>query len=141
MIRTCDSGHSSLDAANWHCPWCEVAALKERLESIGPISLKDAYIDRLSEALSESKEGHTVLMRKYVALHDINEALKADAERYRYLRSADRRECLTDYGPEAGCWIDCEDSVGNLILLTGADADAAIDAAIDAASCQAKVDS
>jgi hypothetical protein len=73
----------------------------------------------------------TAADRMEILEHEVA-ALKADAKRYRYLRSADRRECLTNYGPEAGCWIDCEDSAGNLILLTGADADAAIDAAIDA---------
>lgn len=58
-----------------------------------------------------------------------NAALKADAERYRYLRSIERRQCLTMSGPEAGVWCDCEDGEGNLILLTEDDLDAAIDAA------------
>lgn len=25
LIRTCDAGHSSLEAANWQCPWCLLA--------------------------------------------------------------------------------------------------------------------
>lgn len=28
MIRTCDRGHASLDAANWRCPWCEIERLR-----------------------------------------------------------------------------------------------------------------
>lgn len=56
--------------------------------------------------------------------------LRKDAERYRYLRHISRRECLAKNGPEAGCWIDCEDENRTLILLTEEDADAAIDAAI-----------
>lgn len=57
-------------------------------------------------------------------------ACQADAARYRYLRHASRRECLDKNGPEAGCWIDCEDENHMLILLTEEDADNAIDAAM-----------
>lgn len=60
----------------------------------------------------------------------IPEGWQKDAERYRYLRHASRRECLDKNGPEAGCWIDCEDENHTLILLTEEDADKAIDAAM-----------
>jgi len=58
--------------------------------------------------------------------------LHADAERYRYLRNRNRnpQEILPVIGPAAGVWIDCDDENGELTLLTGEDADAAIDAAM-----------
>ena len=65
------------------------------------------------------------------ALCDEVESLRRDAERYRYLRSESRREALDKWGPAAGCWIDSEDEHHNLILLTGEDADAAIDKAME----------
>ena len=58
-------------------------------------------------------------------------SLKKDATRYRYLRSESRRAALDLNGPAAGCWIDCEDEAHSLILLTGEDADAAIDKAME----------
>lgn len=33
-IRQCPAGHLSLNAANWACPWCEVAQLQSALEQI-----------------------------------------------------------------------------------------------------------
>ena len=56
--------------------------------------------------------------------------LHADAERYRYLRNRNPQEILPVIGPAAGAWIDCDDESGELTLLTGEDADAAIDAAM-----------
>jgi hypothetical protein len=56
--------------------------------------------------------------------------LHADAERYRYLRNRNPREILRVIGNAAGVWIDCDDEHGVLTLLTGEDADAAIDAAM-----------
>jgi len=64
------------------------------------------------------------------------EALRKDAERYRYLRNRRPADVLNVSGPAAGCWIDCEggeDKPYPLMLLTGADADAAIDAVMVAA--------
>jgi hypothetical protein len=58
------------------------------------------------------------------------EALHADAERYRYLRNRNPQEILLVIGNAAGVWIDCDDENGELTLLTGEDADAAIDAAM-----------
>lgn len=56
--------------------------------------------------------------------------LRRDAERYRYLRNRDLREVFSKSGEAAGVWIDCEDDMAGLQLLTGDDADAAIDAAM-----------
>ena len=56
--------------------------------------------------------------------------LHADAERYRYLRNRNPQEILPVIGPAAGAWIDCDDENWELTLLTGEDADAAIDAAM-----------
>lgn len=68
-------------------------------------------------------------------LQQNNRVLKAerdaaikDAERYRYLRSRTIADVFSKHGPDAGCWIDCEMD-DELVLLTGDDADAAIDAA------------
>ena|GEM_PF-3297527 len=58
------------------------------------------------------------------------EALRRDAERYRYLRNRDPKEVFGKSGEAAGVWIDWEDDMAGLQLLTGDDADAAIDAAI-----------
>ncbi len=62
------------------------------------------------------------------------EAMARDAERYRYLRNRLPKDVLERTGTAAGCWIDCEEPSGpgeaELTLLTGDDADAAIDAAM-----------
>jgi len=58
------------------------------------------------------------------------EDARKDADRYAYLRNENRRRALALNGPEAGVWCDCEDAYENLVLLTGADLDAAIDAAM-----------
>ena len=55
---------------------------------------------------------------------------RKDAERYQYLRNIERRECLDLTGPEAGVWCDAENEMGELLLLTEDDLDAAIDAAM-----------
>jgi hypothetical protein len=57
-------------------------------------------------------------------------ALRRDAERYRYLRNRDPKEVFGKSGEAAGVWIDWEDDMAGLQLLTGDDADAAIDAAM-----------
>lgn len=61
---------------------------------------------------------------------EIAESLRKDAERYRYLRNRIPAEVLGQVNAAAGCWIDSEDDDGVLVLLTGADADAAVDAAM-----------
>lgn len=60
------------------------------------------------------------------------ESVQADAQRYRYLRNRLPAEVFGTHGVEAGCWIDCEDENGVLTLVTGDDADAAIDASMGA---------
>ena len=57
-------------------------------------------------------------------------ALRKDAERYRYLHSRVPSEVFAKTGVAAGCWIDCEDGDGTLVLLTGEDADSAVDGAM-----------
>lgn len=68
------------------------------------------------------------LEREIERLRAERDAAVKDAERYRYLRNRDRTAVLERRGPSAGCWIDCETD-DDLVLLTGDDADAAIDAA------------
>jgi hypothetical protein len=53
-----------------------------------------------------------------------------DAERYRYLRSRQAIEVLTGRGPGAGVWCDMENEMGTLVLVTGDDLDAEVDAAL-----------
>jgi hypothetical protein len=55
-----------------------------------------------------------------------------DAARYRYLRDRVPADVMGQVKSAAGCWIDGEDDEGVLILFTGEDADAAIDAALAA---------
>ena len=55
--------------------------------------------------------------------------LRKNAERYLYLRNRVPSEVLGQVKSAAGCWIDAEDGEGILVLLTGEDADAAVDAA------------
>lgn len=62
-------------------------------------------------------------------------AICADALRYRYLRNRVPADVLGNAGPTNGCWIDMDgergpDGTMPLILLTGDDADKAIDAAL-----------
>lgn len=58
--------------------------------------------------------------------------IEQDAARYRYLRNRIAEIVLSGKGPVIGCWIDCENEAEELILLTGDDADAAIDKAMKA---------
>jgi hypothetical protein len=81
------------------------------------------------DLLQQSLNQNTELDQKLAEIEAENEALRADAERYRYLRNRNPQEILPVIGPAAGVWIDCDDEDGELTLLTGEDADAAIDAA------------
>jgi len=67
---------------------------------------------------------------EFAELEDKLEGWERDAMRYRYLRSRVPAEVLGQVKSAAGCWIDGEDEEGVLMLLTGDDADAAIDAAM-----------
>lgn len=97
---------------------------EERLDCV---SLMLAGADKQIETLAASVAFHE---RNALRAEADLAAARADAERYRYLRHADRRLCLTVSGPVAGCWIDCDGDNGELVLLTGEDADKAIDAAL-----------
>lgn len=53
--------------------------------------------------------------------------LHTDALRYRHLRNRVPTQVLDRFGEAAGAWIDTESNDGRLILLTGVDADVAVD--------------
>jgi len=84
---------------------------------------------RLADALEAYWAGANGHDRERQAAAELRR-LHADAERYRYLRNRNPQEILPVIGPAAGVWIDCDDENGELTLLTGEDADAAIDAAM-----------
>lgn len=71
-----------------------------------------------------------VLAAKVREQHAEIEALRKDAARYRYLRNRSPAVVLDRFGQEAGVWIDMESDEGRLVLLTGDDADTAVDAAM-----------
>lgn len=107
------------------CNWAELkacrASLREHL----------LEIERLREVLNRfeySSDGH---IKRYPEEEEVIAALRRDAERYRYLRSRDPKEVFNKSGKAAGVWIDWEDDMAGLQLLTGDDADAAIDAAME----------
>lgn len=75
-------------------------------------------------------EGLRVLATKVREQHAEIEALRKDADRYRYLRNRSPAVVLDRFGQEAGVWIDMESDEGRLVLLTGDDADTAVDAAM-----------
>lgn len=69
------------------------------------------------------------VMREMKAMIEALDAATPDAERYRYLRGRIGETVLSGSGPTAGCWIDSENESGELVLLTGAEADNDIDLA------------
>ena len=89
------------------------------------------YVEKLEHELGKCQ---IKLASKAKAVADITaaeiERLRKDAERYQYLRSRVPSEVFAKTGVAAGCWIDCEDGDGTLVLLTGEDADAAVDDAM-----------
>lgn len=90
------------------------------LSEVGPDSIPTAVM----RERAERAERESVALRAELA-----EARK-DAARYRYLRDRVPSEVLGQVKSVAGCWIDSEDEEGNLVLLTGSDADTTIDAAL-----------
>jgi hypothetical protein len=68
-------------------------------------------------------------LRGWVNRDKALQSLLKDAERYRYLRNRNPPDVLLNGGEKAGVWIDCEIE-NTLTLLTGEDADKAIDAEI-----------
>ena len=104
---------------------------------IKPISEADLHlvadgIERLQTQLTETRDlaEHWMIIAEQRRV-ELGECRK-DAERYQYLRNIERRECLDLTGPEAGVWCDAENEMGELLLLTEDDLDAAIDAAMEA---------
>lgn len=104
----------------------------------GDSAVRRTTLRRLNEAigkaaprlLMERPEGQKIYGLHFRELRAEVEELRKDAERYRYLRNRLPDEVFALHGPIAGAWIDCENSVGNLTMLTGVDADQEIDAAM-----------
>jgi hypothetical protein len=87
--------------------------------------------DEIEKLRGENEKARKLIRRlrsRVVELKAERDAAVKDAERYRYLRNRDSKTVLETKGPAAGCWIDCETD-DELVLLTGDDADAAIDTA------------
>ena len=95
-----------------------------------------AYVHHCALEVDAAKAETARLLAENAALKAQAAADARDAERYRYLRNRVPSEVLGQLKRAAGCWIDCEDDDGVLTLLTGHDADAAIDAAIAASGRQ-----
>lgn len=101
-------------------------AMQERSRAIAVGSDMEQEVERLRDQLHLAEVARVAQVEGLTAGLD---ALRVDAERYRYLRDISRRDCLLLRGPEAGVWCECEDENGELYLLTEGDLDAAIDAA------------
>lgn len=87
--------------------------------------------DALRAELNETNERRAETIAMCDQMRAERDALLADASRYRYLRNRNPDEVLTSRGLAAGLWIDCENSSGTLMLVTGDDADKGIDAAME----------
>lgn len=97
---------------------------------IGSNARKNIEMSLVEDILREGDALNTTAMgmEYWNSIHDKLAEVVTDAQRYRYLRDRNPADVLEKTGDEAGCWIDCE--VGEaLTLLTGADADDAIDKA------------
>ena len=105
-----------------NCVLCAAAVEREKC-----LALRDP----LRDWLGDPDEAIRACISEIDRLILENEALKTDAERYRYLRNRIPHDVLNTRGDAAGCWIDCEVE-HMLTLLTGADADEQIDVAIRA---------
>ena len=88
-----------------------------------------ALVECLSDNLPLSNEQRAILVGLVVQRAKQDK----DADRYRYLRNRIPAEVIGQVKSAAGCWIDGEDEEGTLVLLTGDDADVAVDAAMLAA--------
>lgn len=107
----------------------EVAVLKEDNAIHTARAYKaEAEVMLLAALLKQGRELMAATGDEVKGLIAERDAAVKDAERYRYLRNRDSKTVLETKGPAAGCWIDCETD-DELVLLTGDDADAAIDAA------------
>ena len=86
---------------------------------------------RFTQQKRDGVDGMPIYTAPPAAAPDETEALRRDAERYRYLRNRDPKQVSRRSGKAAGVWIDWKDDLSGLQLLTGDDADAAIDAAME----------
>ena len=85
-------------------------------------------------ALANVRGDFRELAREVEGLRSELAEAQRDAERYRYLRDRAPGEVLELKGPAAGVWIDAENTAEELVLLTGEDADVAIDSAMQGKS-------
>lgn len=103
----------------------------EALQCLKDHAQQEASLGIEARATLESERAaNAVLTNELEALRAELDAAVADAQRYRYLRNRAPEVAMNTIGRLAGCWIFCDSDLGdNLILLTGDEADAAIDAA------------
>jgi predicted ATPase len=109
---------------------------KDGLSSNGDyINLSDlrALLDK-AEMVDDKKITSGMVLRAQTApsISDVIDEYKKDAERYRYLRNRAKEDVFNNNGKDAGVWIDCTEEDGTLVLITGEDADEAIDLAMKA---------
>lgn len=110
------------------------AAKADRLDRLGETVVKmraevETLADNAAIEIKRMRTENAWMRTENAWLEDEAEALRADAERYRYLRSRQAIEVLTGRGPSAGVWCDMENEMGTLVLATGDDLDAEVDAA------------
>jgi hypothetical protein len=122
-----DADGSEWSREEWHRLDAENASLRAQLaewEKLrDPVFLHANLLRGLPAKLDRDTFLHLAGEGAQLAARD------RDAERYRYLRNRIPNDVLLTVGEAAGCWIDCE--VGDVLtLLTGDEADAAIDAAM-----------
>jgi hypothetical protein len=125
--RVTDADALRLDAERWRSFEAVSPYLRRLLTE--NLEIKAANRD-LGDAVMDYKVGLQAASDKNASLHIEIETLRRDAVRYRYLRNRDPNEVFGKSGKAAGVWIDWENDMAGLQLLTGDDADAAIDAAM-----------
>jgi hypothetical protein len=101
-----------------------------RTETDVALAVLAAEVRRLNVALNLQAQLAERLIEAMNRNADLGQAAEAAAKRYRYLRNRNVDEAIQRRGPSAGVWIDCESESGALVMLTGDDADAAIDEAM-----------
>lgn len=88
-----------------------------------------ADIKKLEDLYRGASERETRYAQESHRLRAEVDAYKADAERYRYLKVRNPEDVFAGRGPGAGVWCDMENEMGTLVLVTGDDLDAEVDAA------------
>ncbi|NDE17376.1 hypothetical protein EBZ80_20840 [bacterium] len=89
-----------------------------------------AAVDALSAADLAAAAYRDRADRSAAKMHAEIERLREDAERYHYLRNRVPADVLNGRGPSAGVWCDMDNELGDLVLVTGDDLDAEVDAAL-----------